>query len=101
AQGMFWEMYDALLAAEGLAKETVESHAARLGLDADRLADELRRRVHAPRIIRDVVSADKSGVTGTPTFFVNGRRHYGAYDIETLSDAVRAARRRARLPAPV
>ena len=40
----------------------------------------------------DVDSADLSGVTGTPTFFINGRRHYGAYDIETLSAAIRAAR---------
>ena len=46
---------------------------------------------------RDVDSADLSGVSGTPTFFVNGRRHYGAYDIETLSAAVRAAGARAVL----
>jgi protein-disulfide isomerase len=45
----------------------------------------------------DVAGADESGVSGTPTFFVNGRRHYGAYDIATLSDTVRAARGRARL----
>jgi protein-disulfide isomerase len=42
-----------------------------------------------------VDSADQSGVSGTPTFFVNGRRHYGAYDIDTLSAAVRTARARA------
>ena len=46
----------------------------------------------------DVDSADLSGVSGTPTFFVNGRRHYGAYDIGTLSAAVRAAGARATLP---
>ena len=40
-------------------------------------------------------SADLSGVTGTPTFFINGKRHYGAYDIDTLSEAVRSARARA------
>ncbi len=40
-------------------------------------------------------SADLSGVTGTPTFFINGKRHYGAYDIGTLSEAVRSARARA------
>ena len=40
-------------------------------------------------------SADLSGVSGTPTFFINGKRHYGAYDISTLSEAVRAARVRA------
>ena len=47
----------------------------------------------------DVASADESGVSGTPTFFVNGRRHYGAYDISTLTEAVHAARGRARLTA--
>ena len=50
-----------------------------------------------PAIEEDVDSADLSGVSGTPTFFINGRRHYGAYDIATLSDAVRAARARAAI----
>ena len=45
----------------------------------------------------DVASADASGVSGTPTFFINGRRHHGAYDVDTLTAAVEAARRRARL----
>ena len=58
------------------------------------------RSEHAARVAEDVDSADLSGVTGTPTFFVNGRRHYGAYDIASLSAAVRAARGRAAL-APV
>jgi protein-disulfide isomerase len=42
-----------------------------------------------------VASADASGVAGTPTFFINGRRHHGAYDIDTLTAAVRSARARA------
>jgi protein-disulfide isomerase len=42
-------------------------------------------------VSRDVASADESGVSGTPTFFINGRRHQGAYDIATLSAEVRAA----------
>ena len=53
------------------------------------------RRKGAGRVIEDVESADLSGVSGTPTFFINGRRHYGAYDIATLSSEVRAARARA------
>ena len=53
--------------------------------------------LRAARIDDDVDSADLSGVSGTPTFFVNGNRHYGAYDVETLSDAVRAAGARAVL----
>ena len=52
-----------------------------------------------PRIAEDVDSADLSGVSGTPTFFINGRRHYGAYDIDTLSAAVRVARARASIAA--
>ncbi len=47
----------------------------------------------------DVQSADASGVSGTPTFFVNGRRHQGAYDIDTLTRAVKAAARAAKLAA--
>ncbi len=52
---------------------------------------------HAPRVAEDVASADASGVSGTPTFFINGRRHQGAYDIDTLTAAVKAALGRARL----
>ena len=51
-----------------------------------------------PRVSEDVASADESGVSGTPTFFINGRRHYGAYDIATLTDAVQ---RRTGTRAPV
>jgi len=46
-------------------------------------------------VAEDVDSADQSGVTGTPTFFINGHHHLGAYDINTLSAAVRAAKARA------
>ena len=62
-----------------------------LDLDFERYREDMRRHAHAPRIEEDVDSADSSGVTGTPTFFVNEQRHEGAYDIETLSAAVRAA----------
>jgi protein-disulfide isomerase len=48
-------------------------------------------------VAEDVDSADLSGVSGTPTFFINGRRHYGAYDIDTLSATVRAAGARVEL----
>jgi Na+/H+ antiporter NhaA len=96
AQDSFWPMYDRLLASQSQLKpnELVE-HARGLGLDVDRFADELRRHVYAPRVAEDVDDADRSGVSGTPTFFVNGQRHHGAYDVATLSAAVRAARRRA------
>ena len=96
AQGKFWEMYDILLAHQSaLAPRDLTAYATQLGLDVDRFKDELHRREYAQRVSEDVASADESGVSGTPTFFINGRRHYGVYDIETLTDAVRAAKTRA------
>ena len=74
------------------APATCVGYAERLELDLERYEERAAPRTpHAPRIEQDVDSADISGVSGTPTFFVNGRRHEGAYDIETLSAAVRAA----------
>jgi Na+/H+ antiporter NhaA len=100
AQGHFWEMYDALLSHKGeLRPNHLANYARELGLDADRILEDLRRRQYASRVSADVASADESGVSGTPTFFVNGRRHYGAYDDATLTAAVTAARGRARLAA--
>ena len=97
AQGKFWEMYDTLLAHQDeLTPRDLVRHGTAIGLDGDRLRDELRRREYAARVSEDVASADESGVTGTPTFFINGRRHYGVYDIDTLTEAVGAAKRRAR-----
>jgi Na+/H+ antiporter NhaA len=96
SQGSFWEMHDRLLAAQDeLTVVDLTRHAEELGLDMDRFWNELRRREHAPRVDRDVASADASGVVGTPTFFINGRRHSGAYDVASLTQAVEAARERA------
>jgi protein-disulfide isomerase len=96
AQGKFWEMSDILLNHQDeLSPRDLARYAEELDLDVERFSDELRRREYAPRISEDVASADESGVSGTPTFFINGRRHYGVYDIDTLSDAVRAAKIRA------
>jgi Na+/H+ antiporter NhaA len=95
-QGTFWEMYDILLAHQGeLTTRHLHGYAQQLGLDVERFAEELRRRTHAPRVSEDVASADSSGVSGTPSFFINGRRHSGVYDVDTLGAAVRAARSRA------
>jgi Na+/H+ antiporter NhaA len=98
AQGDFWEMNDKLLQhQDALTPTDLARYAEELGLDAERFWDELRRREHVPRVAEDVATADASGVAGTPSFFINGRRHQGAYDIGTLTAAVRAARSRARL----
>jgi Na+/H+ antiporter NhaA len=93
AQGAFWEMHDALLDhQDALTLRDVAAYAREIGLDADRLVEEVRERSYAPRVSEDVASADASGVSGTPTFFVNGHRHHGVYDIGALTAAVKAAR---------
>jgi Na+/H+ antiporter NhaA len=98
AQGKFWEMHDLLLThQDALRMLNLLDYATQLGLDVDRFEDEVRRHEWAPRIAEDVDSADLSDVSGTPTFFVNGTRHYGAYDIETLKAVVKAARARVAL----
>ena len=95
-QGAFWEMHDRMIEhQDALRTPDLVRYAAELGLDIDRFREDLRRHAGAARIAADVDSADLSGVSGTPTFFINGRRHHGAYDIATLSAAVVAAGRRA------
>jgi Na+/H+ antiporter NhaA len=98
AQGAFWPMNDMLLRRQdALTADDLTGYAAELGLDTDRFWDELRHREYADRVSEDVSSADASGVAGTPTFFINGRRHQGAYDIDTLTEAVNRSRRMALL----
>lgn len=97
-QHAFWEMHDLLFAHQGaLHTSDLLGYARRLGLDLERFRGDLEGRAGARRVAEDVESADLSGVSGTPTFFVNGRRHQGPYDLEGLSAAVRAARERALL----
>jgi len=99
-QGSFWEMYELLLARQdALTEPDLIAYAEELGLDVEEFMEDLQRHTGAARIAEDVDGADLSSVSGTPTFFVNGRRHYGAYDIDTLSRAVRAARARATVAA--
>jgi predicted DsbA family dithiol-disulfide isomerase len=89
-------MHDVLFAhQDALDPVSLRRWAGELGLDLDRFDDDLRRRRHAPRVNADISSADASGVSGTPSFFINGRRHQGPYDEQTLSRAVRVARMRA------
>jgi Na+/H+ antiporter NhaA len=100
-QGAFWELHDLLLTHQrALGASDLVGYAEQLGLDGERFMEALRRHAGAARVAEDVDSADLSGVTGTPTFFINGRRHYGAYDTATLAAAVRAAGARATLAAP-
>ena len=97
-QGAFWEFHDLVLGhQDALRLPDLVGYAGELGLDVERFEHALRKHCGRARIAEDVDGADLSGVSGTPTFFVNGRRHHGAYDIETLTAAVRAARARAAL----
>jgi protein-disulfide isomerase len=92
AQGAFWPMHDALYSARGrLEDRDLVEDARALGLDAERVAAELRDGAHAERVQRDVDSGRRAGVTATPGFFVNGRLHAGAYDAGSLVDALRGS----------
>jgi protein-disulfide isomerase len=97
-QGAFWPLHDRLLDHQDeLRPDDLGRHVAALGLDVERFWRVLETHGVNDRIERDVASADASGVAGTPSFFINGRRHEGAYDVATLSASVRAARQRAQL----
>jgi protein-disulfide isomerase len=96
AQGAFWPMHDLLLQhQDALTMMDLRGYAESLGLDADRFGAELERHMYETRVAQDVESADLSGVSGTPTFFINGQRRYGAFDLPTLTEAIRVARERA------
>ncbi|MFY9808021.1 MAG: Na+/H+ antiporter NhaA [Pseudonocardiaceae bacterium] len=98
SQGEFWPMHDLLLDhQQDLRPADLNRYAGNLGIDVERFRDDLRRHTRASRIAEDVDSASLSGVSGTPTFFINGRRHYGAYDITTLAAAVKIAKARAAI----
>jgi predicted DsbA family dithiol-disulfide isomerase len=89
-------MYDLMLTDQDeLRLPDLLRYAGELGLDVERFREYLRRRRGSGRIAEDVDSADQSPVSGTPTFFINGRRHYGVYDVATLSAGVKAERVRA------
>jgi protein-disulfide isomerase len=95
AQGAFWAMHDQLIGHQyALTDADLTRYAEKLGLDTARFQEELRLHAHAARVAEDVESADASQVPGTPTFFVNGRRHDGANDVESVGAALRSARSR-------
>jgi len=99
-QGAFWEMHDLLLDhQDALQPRDLIGYADSLGLDTQRFAADLRKHAGMAHVTEDLESADLSSVSGTPTFFINGKRHYGAYDIETLKKAVKLAKARALISA--
>jgi protein-disulfide isomerase len=89
-QGRFWEMHDLLFANQrALGSEHLLAYADTLGLDLERFASDLQQHTYQPRVREDFMSGIRSGVNGTPTFFVNGIRHNGGYDAESLLEAIR------------
>ena len=89
AQGKFWEMHDTLYEnQEALAIENLIAYAKQLQLDVPRFVSELEGRAYAGRVREDFLSGVRSGVNGTPTFFINGVRHDGGYDFNTLFAAI-------------
>ena len=99
-QGKFWEMHDTLMMhPDALTVADLIGYARDLGLDAERFARDLRRHAGAARVAEDMDSADLATVSGTPTFFINGIRYYGALDLDGLAAAVSTAKGRAALRA--
>ncbi len=92
AQGRFWDMHDTLFERQdALELEDLVAYAQELGLDLDRFQLELLQSTYAPRVRQDFLSGVRSGVNGTPTFFINDIRHDGPWDLESLALAITAS----------
>ncbi len=92
AQGKFWQMHDSLFEhQEALDDAHLVLYAVALELDEDRFVPEMAEQVYASRVREDFLSGVRSGVNGTPTFFINGVRHDGSFDLPTLLAAIEAA----------
>jgi protein-disulfide isomerase len=88
-QGKFWEMHDILFRnQDDLDRESLLGYAGELGLDLERFTYELDESIHAERVFRDLASGEASGVSWTPTFFLNDVRHGVARDLDGLVRAV-------------
>jgi protein-disulfide isomerase len=92
AQGSFWEMHDVLYENQKrLGDEDLRGYAETIGLDVGRFDTELADHAHADRVHEDFLTGVRSGVNGTPTFYINGTRHDDSYDAETLLAALERA----------
>jgi protein-disulfide isomerase len=90
-QNRFWEMHDTLFAhQQALDDRHLVGYASAIGLDVALFTRELSSHVHAGRVREDFISGVRSGVNGTPTFFINGVRHDDSWDADTLTQALRA-----------
>ena len=98
-QGRFWEMHDLLYEHQrALDERSLQEYAKTLRLDESRFRTELAGHTHTSRVREDFLSGVRSGVNGTPTFFINGARHDGAWDVEALTEALQSEPSRPRTP---
>jgi len=89
AQGKFWEMHGMLYThQDALERPDLEQYAARIGLDPGRFARDLGQHSFAAKVRQHLHSGALSGVNGTPAFYVNGQRHDGPWDYESLFQAL-------------
>ena len=92
AQNRFWEMHDRLYENQAsLSPELIGAAAQGLGLDMERFKKDLASGQFRERVKSDFMGGIRSGVPGTPTFFINGERHDGAPDEVSLLGALQAA----------
>jgi protein-disulfide isomerase len=92
AQGRFWEMHDVLYENQARLRDPdLRGYGEQLALDLERFDKELAEHVHAARVREDFMSGVRSGVNGTPTFYVNGARHDDSYDLDTMLAALARA----------
>jgi protein-disulfide isomerase len=89
AQGRFWEMHDALFEnQDALDLESIAEYAQEIGLDMTEFVRDLAAGVYTERVREDFLSGVRSGVNGTPTFFINGNRHDGPWDLASMTAAI-------------
>jgi protein-disulfide isomerase len=97
AQGAFWPMHDALFGnQQALTVPDLVGYAAALGLNAETVEADLASHAYLPNVRDDFMSGVRSGVSGTPTFYINGVRYDNDYTLDALVSAVQTAARRAR-----
>jgi protein-disulfide isomerase len=90
AQGQFWVMHEELFRHQReLSDANLHDYARALRLDITRFAQDMATHAHLDRVRADVESGIASGVQGTPTFFINGRRYLGSYELEALQTALK------------
>jgi protein-disulfide isomerase len=91
-QGKFWEMHDMLYAhQDALDDQHLAEYVTLLGIPTSEVKRALAQHVYSDRVREDFMSGVRSGVNGTPTFFVNGRRHDSSFDFDTLMAAIETA----------